>query len=792
MDSDTIWDYDIKWKLLAPFSDEKLGGLTTRQDVLETNTLARKLFKILLDERYLLEYPFLTTISDALLCLSGRTAVYRRAAIINKTDELVNETFWGQKMISGDDKTLTNLVHIDGWKTIFLKNVKVYTPGAFNLKTFFEQKLRWARNGLRSDSKVLLSGWIWKDHKILALYMLDKMVAPIALLLGPVYLGVSLYFGHWEIAVIILAWWLVSRTIKILPHLKEKPADIFLLPVYILMTYVMAVIKIYAFFTLDKQGWITRWDAARLNGLPLFRQLVAFLLIILFIGGYFFAVGSYYNNVSSPPLAKTKTKIFVSVISEEPRLISNNELLQKRNATLASKSDAYGFYLIRPGDSLSVLQKRFNLGNITSIMYAGKVPIKNINRILVGEKIMIPVTELLRPLDANNLLSNEFGQRPPLISFNKNSNTIYIKGGGSVVTLTKIRTALQNNKDMLEEQKPGEWILRSNLYIGKNVTLVVDKSETSYLKLKSDDSGHIWVRSQGGNILISNTKITSWDETKNSPDMKYIDGRSFIVAKSSGRMDVINSEIGFLGYEGLPRRGGPFGGSYGLSWKITSGTFENNLLTGSLVNSLIHHNYFGVYTFGVTGLVIKNNKVFENIQYGIDPHDDSNNLLITANESYSNGNHGIIISKRCVNNEISQNISRNNRLHGIMLDRNSNNNIVKDNVIFGNVDGIALYESNNNLVFQNNIYQNKQGIRLNQKSSLNYIEKNKITTNVSGVHLYGEANKNIFLENEVTNNGVGVSIQNAFANALYDSLKFLGNKKDAYITVNNSENEIKR
>lgn len=39
--------------------------------------------------------------------------------------------------------------------------------------------------------------------------------------------------------------------------------------------------------------------------------------------------------------------------------------------------------------------------------------------------------------------------------------------------------------------------------------------------------------------------------------------------------------------------------------------------------------------------------MYNNIQYGFDPHDDSDFLNIHDNTVYNNGNHGIIASKRC-------------------------------------------------------------------------------------------------------------------------------------------------
>lgn len=787
VDSDTIWTEGLKKQILAPFSDSKVGGLTTRQDVLTKDTLARKLFKFLLDDRYLTEYPFLAVVSDAMLCLSGRTAVYRRTAIIDKLDALVNETFWGKQMISGDDKTMTNLVHAAGWKTLYLRDAKVYTPGASKISNFLKQKLRWARNGLRSDVRIIFSSWIWKHHKVLALYMLDKFVAPITLLLSPVYFAVSLSLGYWNIAAIIFIWWTISRTLKLFPHFKERPMDILLLPVYIFMTFFMAGLKIYAFFTLDKQGWITRWDTSRLSSLHPLRQAFSFFLVVAFFVGYFLAISSFQKSDHQA------IKKYPGVaISQEPNLVSDNELkLAKENILSEKNNSQFGYYVIKAGDTLSILGSRLNLASTSVITYENNVPIRNTNLIHVGERFMVPVNAMQTPLNAENLLASQFSHRYPIITYDSSSNTIFLKGGGSIVTLSRISQRLAGNKKLLEQEKPGEWILRANLYIGKNVTLVVDKKEVSYLKLKSDSSGYVWILSQGGNVLISKTKITSWDEKNQTPDSNHEDGRSYITAKGSGRMDVVDSEIGYLGYIGLPRRGGLFGGSYGLSWKITNGTIKNNLLTGSVINSSIHHNYFGIYTFGATGVVIKNNEVFENIQYGIDPHDDSNNLLIVDNRVHDNGNHGIIASKRCVFNKISGNISYNNYLHGIMLDRNSDKNIVENNTVFGNRDGIAVFQSNSNIITQNKIYDNKQGIRLNQSSSYNYIDKNEIVNNDSGFHIYGQANKNFVIANNISANALGISIQNAAGNVIYDSIKASDNKKDIYITVASNENEIK-
>ncbi len=50
-----------------------------------------------------------------------------------------------------------------------------------------------------------------------------------------------------------------------LPHLRRSPRDIALVPVYVGLNFYFALLKLYALFTLNQQGWITRWDANRLH-----------------------------------------------------------------------------------------------------------------------------------------------------------------------------------------------------------------------------------------------------------------------------------------------------------------------------------------------------------------------------------------------------------------------------------------------------------------------------------------------------------------------------------------------
>ena len=204
-------------------------------------------------------------------------------------------------------------------------------------------------------------------------------------------------------------------------------------------------------------------------------------------------------------------------------------------------------------------------------------------------------------------------QGTPNIYYIEEENTIYVKNTQAatetIIELPDIATAI-NNESLLKEETPGVWILKANLWIKgsendeEKITLQLTNETVNWLKLKSDSQGFIWIKGYNANIIIRDTKITSWDENIESYDTNYSDGRSFILAKYNSKMDIINSELAYLGYHS--------GESYGVSWRIKKGSKGQYIVTGEVINSKFHHNYYGVYSYGAEAMVFRNNEFYEN------------------------------------------------------------------------------------------------------------------------------------------------------------------------------------
>lgn len=355
----------------------------------------------------------------------------------------------------------------------------------------------------------------------------------------------------------------------------------------------------------------------------------------------------------------------------------------------------------------------------------------------------------------------------PAIQYDAATNTVIIGSesglppASELITIPELAATLttQGHSGLLVEQSPGVWLVKSSLLINATARLEITSATLQWLRLDSPALQPVVITvRQAGQLFIDNIKVTSWDSTANAVDENTANQRSYLLALDGGRMEILRSDIGYLGWES--------GEASGLSWRER--LVENDPTTGAtgrLEDSQIHHNYFGMYSFEAYGLTILRNKVFNNLYYGIDPHDYSEGFEAAYNEVYNNGNHGIIFSRLCTKNEIHHNTVYNNNGHGIMLDRGTDQNVVRDNLVYNNKDGIAIFQSSNNEIYNNVLRNNERGVRvnatfdaddiydgisINNRFSNNLIEDSK----EYGVYLYARADRNIFTGNTIVRSGV--------------------------------------
>jgi cellulose synthase/poly-beta-1,6-N-acetylglucosamine synthase-like glycosyltransferase len=258
-DSDTAWEPGLLKAVQAPFGDPEVGGVGTRQNVyLPKTSVWRRVADWMIDVRYL-DYVRAQSRAGAVACLSGRTVAYRRKAVLPVLEHLEDEFFLGRRCVSGDDGRLTWLVLASGYKTVYQSNARAMSMFPDTARAFLKQRLRWSRNSYRCYFTAMWKGWLWHQPFICQLSVLQIILTPLTMGFAITYLGGWLLHPGPIVPAIAVGWLLAGRLLRGISHLRQRPGDIWVLPLVAAMTIIVALpVKTYAFLTMNVHGWLTR------------------------------------------------------------------------------------------------------------------------------------------------------------------------------------------------------------------------------------------------------------------------------------------------------------------------------------------------------------------------------------------------------------------------------------------------------------------------------------------------------------------------------------------------------
>lgn len=259
-DSDTAWEPGLLDAVQMPFVDPAVGGVGTRQNVFDPrSSIWRRVADWIIDLRYL-DYVPATARRGGVVCLSGRTAAYRRSAVLPILANVEHEVFLGRKCVAGDDGRLTWLVLAQGYRTEHQDSARALSMFPATFRAFCKQRIRWSRNSYRCYLTAIYQGWLWRQPLISQLTVLQILFTPLTMLAAVYYLVAAFAHPQAPLAVGLgVAWLFLGRAIRSVSHLRRKPADLLILPLVTLVIMMVALpIKTWAFLTMNKQGWLTR------------------------------------------------------------------------------------------------------------------------------------------------------------------------------------------------------------------------------------------------------------------------------------------------------------------------------------------------------------------------------------------------------------------------------------------------------------------------------------------------------------------------------------------------------
>lgn len=278
VDSDTLWTEGALEELLKPFVDPSVGGVTTRQRILEPDrNFLTRWADWLESSRSLYSMPA-QSVMGQVGCLPGRTIAFRRDVLEEIMPDFLTQRFLGVCLEVSDDRTLTNLTLKRGYRTVYQSTSLVYTDCPTGLKKMAKQQYRWAWGSQYNTLRML--PWMIGRAPVLAFFFAIDIVIPFLWICSAMGWGIrsltgyhtDLYggvlSGHRPFALpvmlcLILASSWVSMSIRQQRHLEQCPGDIFFIPLYVIFsTLFLLPIRLYGFLRMAKPaGWGTRANA---------------------------------------------------------------------------------------------------------------------------------------------------------------------------------------------------------------------------------------------------------------------------------------------------------------------------------------------------------------------------------------------------------------------------------------------------------------------------------------------------------------------------------------------------
>ena len=221
-DSDTMWTDGLLEAVQMPFVDPIVGAVGTQQNVYQRRTSVwRRIADWMVDLRY---YDYVPAMGrkGAVICVSGRTAAYRRSVVLPVLMNLEHEFFLGRRCVAGDDGRLTWLVLASGYQTVHQGSARALSMFPDTFRAFVKQRVRWSRNSARTYLTALWKGWLWQVPFV-------SKVTVLQILLTPVTMGLTLgylFFSRLELTThgFLLAGRLAARRSRSPRLLPPAPA----------------------------------------------------------------------------------------------------------------------------------------------------------------------------------------------------------------------------------------------------------------------------------------------------------------------------------------------------------------------------------------------------------------------------------------------------------------------------------------------------------------------------------------------------------------------------------------
>jgi hyaluronan synthase len=280
VDSDSVLEPDALRHGVVPLvQDKRIGLVAGNVRVLNRND---SVFTRFLKVSFILSFTFsraYQTQIRGLLTTPGALSIYRASAVRPVLGKWMSQTFLGVPCLTGEDRSMTNLISAQGFHSFFQSTAVVWAKMPTSYPGMAKMFLRWARSNIR-ETWVLLSylfkpfraEYLW-GFRINSVLIASTLVIPYFLIVHSYYLLLTNPFWLFRYMIMIA---IMSIPMAAIYYRNERDSDLaWVLAYEFFWIFACQWIMPYAFLTCRRQGaWITRGESKKVA--PVKRPVYAF------------------------------------------------------------------------------------------------------------------------------------------------------------------------------------------------------------------------------------------------------------------------------------------------------------------------------------------------------------------------------------------------------------------------------------------------------------------------------------------------------------------------------------
>jgi hyaluronan synthase len=266
VDSDSIVEPDALRNGVGPLvRDKRIGLVAGNVKVLNRND---SIFTRFLKVSFILSFAFsraYQTQIRGLLTTPGALSIYRASAVKPVLEKWMSQTFLGVPCLTGEDRSMTNLICAQGYHSFFQSTSVVWSKMPSTYSGMAKMFLRWARSNIR-ETMVLL-GYLFKPFRtdylwgfrINSVLIASTLVVPYYFIAHSYYMLLTNPLLLYRYLIVIAV---MSVPMALIYSRNERDSDFAWVVAYeFFWIFACQWIMVYAFLTCHRQGtWITRGE----------------------------------------------------------------------------------------------------------------------------------------------------------------------------------------------------------------------------------------------------------------------------------------------------------------------------------------------------------------------------------------------------------------------------------------------------------------------------------------------------------------------------------------------------